>query len=90
MSQEIDATKFTKIPISQVTIVPDKSGNYTLIKNYWWAVTEDDCILIYKKFSKQCNANEEVVKHIVACENYPKSKAVFLENVFLPSIGEKI
>lgn len=77
--------RFVKVPISDVT-TPDSNGTYELMKDRWWAVTEDDCILFYgsRGRSPQCNSNKAIVEHILSAENHPGVKAVFLTHVWLP------
>ena len=76
---------FIKISRAEVTTVPTKSGFYDLIVNNWWAVTEDDCILLYgKSRSRQCNSNKSIADHFVKIETHPATKAMLLKTVFLP------
>lgn len=73
---------FVKIPINIAGAIPARDGFYQLYKNYTWAVTEDDCILLYKG-SPQCNINKLIVeRHTTLCPW--KTRAELLESVFLP------
>ena len=56
--------EFKKIPIVKVTSRPEKSGTYECIVNNWWAVTEDDCVLLYGcTKSRQCNLSKTIIDH---------------------------
>jgi hypothetical protein len=52
---------FTKVPVAKLTT--PRNGLECRV-NYWWAVTDDDCVLYYKGHSPQCNSDIRVVEHI--------------------------
>ena len=77
--------EFKKIPIVKVTSRPEKSGTYECIVNNWWAVTEDDCVLLYGcTKSRQCNLSKTIIDHRITLDLYPATKAVQLPIVFMP------
>jgi hypothetical protein len=80
----MDPKDFKKIPIADVTKVPDQSGTYDIIVDSWWCVTEDDCILIYKGFSRQCNSDKAIAEHFIPMEGHPATKVVQLKAAFFP------
>jgi len=73
---------FKKVPIIEAINIPTVCGDYTLVKDRWWCVTEDDCILYYRDYSRQCNNDKTICGHIMESENHPGVKSVFLENVW--------
>ena len=78
---KIDGVGFKKVHLDIATKVPENGGVYNLIKNRWWAVTDDRCILYYKN-ARQCNINKIIVEHIIKMENHPAKTVEFLENVW--------
>lgn len=68
-----------KIPISEATQQPTKDGSYDLLANRYWQVV-DDCILLYRGFAAQCNANESISKRLAG----DVGEVRFLERVWLP------
>ena len=79
----IDPTKFKRIPVSEATKTPTKDGEYELHCDMWWAVTENDEILIYRGFSRQCNTHKSIVEQVISSESHPGVKAEFLPAVWL-------
>jgi len=75
---------FTKTPIAVATRVPATGQFCEILRNHYWAVSEDDCILTYKGHSRQCNSNEAIVQRIIAGDHHPGVKVQFLPLVFLP------
>lgn len=73
---------FKKIPIMEATKIPTTHGQYNLIANMYWCVTEDDCILYYKNWSRQCNGDINICKHLMEYEDHPGVKVVFLSCVW--------
>lgn len=66
----VDASRFKKVPIAVITS-PDKSGFLRVIKDHWWAVTADDCVLFYTHLgsnSPQCNVNRAIVERVLCPE----------------------
>ncbi len=84
MSFMLTTEKFTRIPLQEVIKVPNKSGTYHLVTNSYWAISEDDCILLYKGFSRQCNVYKDIVERIIKSKEHPGVKVKFLKSVFLP------
>lgn len=76
---------FKKLKVEDVTRVPEKSGTYELLKNTYWVVTDDNCILLYRNYSRQCNLNKTIVEHLIKSIHYPfNCRCEYLESVFLP------
>lgn len=66
----LDAARFKKVPLAEITS-PEKTGPLWPYRDHWWAVTDDDCVLIYThrgSNSPQCNINRLIVDR---CLNYP-------------------
>jgi hypothetical protein len=78
------AEDFTKTPIDQVTTMPGNREFIHVMRDRYWAVTEDNCILRYKGHSYQCNGNKEIVERIIVADGHPGVKVVFLPLVFFP------
>ena len=76
--------EFTKIPISEAIKIPG-NGFHNHLVNRYWAVTDNDEILILAKYgSAQCNEHKEIVQGLVdRAKDYPATKVVFLESVWL-------
>jgi hypothetical protein len=75
---------FTKTPIAQATTLPETGEFIHVMRDRYWAVTDDDCILTYKEHSHQCNANEGIVQRLIMADWHPGVKVVFLTRVFFP------
>lgn len=74
---------FKKVPISKLTAIPEKNGFYELRKNFYWVVTEDDCVLFYKG-SAQCNSSKAVVdKWGIDREVFKNSRTELIENAWM-------
>lgn len=73
---------FKKVPISEAIETPTKSGHYDLVTDSWWGVTEDDCILYYRGYARQCNTNKSITDSIISGDDHPGVKSVFLEKVW--------
>lgn len=61
-----EASRFKKVPLAEITS-PEKPGPLWPLKDRWWAVTQDDCVLIYVhrgSNSPQCNANRAIVERM--------------------------
>lgn len=54
-----------RIPIDFATREPDRDGSYKLLTNRYWQVV-DECILLYKGFSPQCNSNKSITDRLSA------------------------
>lgn len=60
----LDASRFRKVPITDITS-PQKPGPLWSYRDHWWAVTDDDCVLIYTHRganSPQCNVNKLIAE----------------------------
>jgi len=75
---------FTKTPIAEATQIPTKGQFVQILRDRFWAVSEDDCILTYKGSSPQCNDNEGIVERIIKGDHHPGVKVQFIPLVFLP------
>jgi len=73
---------FKKIPMVDAISIPIIGGEYNLIKNSWWCISEDDCLLYYRGYSRQCNRDKTIAEHIMSIENHPAIRVEFLENVW--------
>lgn len=75
---------FTKISIEDATSIPEKDGFYKILRNRYWQTTDDDCILLYKGFSPQCNKHKSIVESIMKKQTKsPATNIKFLDKVFL-------
>ncbi len=75
---------FRKVPIKKLTAIPEKNGFYELRKNYYWVVTEDDCVLFYKGSSPQCNSSKAVVdKWGIKSDVFKNSRTELIENAWM-------
>lgn len=70
----------TKLPVSRVIIPFNGARVYT--DSYWIIV--DECILLYKGHSVQCNVNKEIADKI-RDRLYPGKEVRFLPLVYLES-----
>ena len=65
------AESFKRVPLSEITS-PEKPGPLWTYRDHWWAVTADDCVLLYVhrgSNSPQCNTNKLIVERHL---NYPE------------------
>jgi len=76
--------RFTRIPVTEVTKIPENGGFYDVIKNCWWGIDKNNNILLFQGFARQCNSNESIAKRLIEHEDHPAIKAQLLETVFLP------
>lgn len=74
---------FKKIPIKYITELPLTAQFTELVRDCWWACTDDDCVLLYKGRSRQCNSNKAIVEQIIKNENHPATKIVFIPIAFM-------
>lgn len=66
-SGSLDWKRFKKVPVAEITS-PQKAGPLWPYKDHWWAVTDDDCVLIYVhrgSNSPQCNTNRAIVERLM-------------------------
>lgn len=77
-----NSERFKKVPIDKATKMPG-NGFWEVFKNKYWAVTEDNCILLFRGRHPQCNANEKLVESAVKNKEHPATKIIFLSYVFL-------
>jgi hypothetical protein len=76
---------FKKVPITKLTAIPENNGFYELRKNYYWVVTEDDCVLFYKGSSPQCNSSKAVVDNWgIKRDVFKNSRTMLIENAWMP------
>ncbi len=75
---------FTKIPVDEVSKVPEKGGFYDVIKKHWWCIDKDKNILLYQGFARQCNSNSKIARVFIDREKHPAVEIMYLETVFLP------
>lgn len=83
-TETLDASRFKKVPLAEITSA-EKHGFLRVIKDHWWAVTEDECVLIYVHRghnSPQCNTSRAVVERVL-CPELQKS-VKFLPWAYLP------
>lgn len=80
----MESLRYTKIPINKVNGSPEKSGFYHLIRESYWAVSDDDCILMFNGTSPQCNKHKSIVERIIEQVRSPATKIEYLAEVFLP------
>jgi hypothetical protein len=73
---------FKKVPISEAIKIPSVGGHYDLVKDMWWGVTDDECILYYRGYSRQCNRNKSITESIINSDTHPATKVIFLESVW--------
>ena len=76
--------QYQKVPLSTATKVPEKTGFYCLIREHWWAVTEDDCILLFDGHSPQCNRDKRIVDRLLKHKNQLAVEVKYIPEVFLP------
>jgi hypothetical protein len=63
----LEVAKFRRIPLAEICSA-EKPGPLWTYKDHWWAVTEDDCVLIYThrgSNSPQCNVHRTVVERLM-------------------------
>lgn len=69
---------FKLVPISE--IIKPISGLNDCYKDHWWAVTEQDEVLLYKEHHPQCNINKQMVERIFP---YEGCRAVLIPYAFV-------
>ena len=74
---------FSKIPINTISEIPQWQFA-EIVRDRWWAATDDDCVLVYKEYSKQCNSNKAIVERLISINNHPGTKVVFIPIAFMP------
>ena len=72
--------RYVRYPLAEL-ILP-RSGFLKCFIDYWWAVTEDDQVLFYRKkfHSPQCNSNKTIVERLCPRGTVPR----FVPVAFLP------
>lgn len=76
---------FVKVPISKLTS-PQGGGLYFIYHNMYWAVTENNELLFFRKgyTSPQCNSNKQIVQDVL-CKNIGGNFRVeLIEYVYIP------
>lgn len=76
-------SKYTTVPVSKVSVMPEEEGEYRLIKDHFWVLDDDDNILIYNKQSVQCNKSEQLALSLVANERHPGTKVLRIPAVWI-------
>ena len=74
---------FKKIPLEKLTKTPSQDGEYRLITNAYWAITDDGCALKYRGYSIQCNKHKNIVESIASQDSHPATKVMFIERAWL-------
>ena len=74
---------FKKVKIDKLSH-PKRNGLYKLYYNFYWAVTDDDCVIFYRKSNTpQCNQNEKIMCHNLGLwEGIKEIKLI--EYIFVP------
>lgn len=58
-----DYSQYTKVPISKITD-PIGKDVVQLYHNYWWSVTDDNCVLFFRGKTPQCNMSKNICERI--------------------------
>ena len=69
---------FTRIPLNDLIKIPIKDGLYEVVINHWWALDENENVLIFRKMSLQCNAKESISKRVMGGKTHPGVEVVML------------
>lgn len=69
----------TKVPLEKLKT--PKAGRLCYGPS-WWTVTDDNCVLFYKRFSPQCNADRRCAESI-RDRLYPGLRVEFVEMAFI-------
>jgi hypothetical protein len=54
--------RYKRVPMAEITTPP--SGTVMVYKDHWWAVTENDEVLLWDGHSPQCNVNKSIVERL--------------------------
>ncbi len=73
---------FRKVLVKDATAIPLIGGEYNLIKNKWWCISEDDCVLYYRGYTRQCNSDKIIAECLVSNSDHPAVRVELLENVW--------
>lgn len=75
-------SEFLKVPIENILSPLTNGGcNFTILKNRYWNVTKDNCVLFFKGYSPQCNINKSIVER-----NCPKNTGVkLIDLAYIPT-----
>ena len=68
-------------PVSEL-LQPNDSGLFHVYKDYFWIVTQEDCLIRFGGHSWQCNKDERIVKRFL--NMYPGCKVVQYSWIFTP------
>lgn len=71
--------KYTKFKISDVS---KPANDRVCWCNYYWVVTPDDCILLYRECSWQCNPHKGIVEKIIETA-YPDCRLEYFDVLYL-------
>ena len=77
--------KFVKVPMSELTSV-NGGGYYFIYHNMYWAITDDNELLFYRKkyVSPQCNSSKEIVERVLRRNIDCNIRVELIEYVFIP------
>lgn len=86
--------KFTKIPIKNLSEVPDNGAFYRIYKNHWWIVDESEENVFFYVLSKsemtpQCNKAKEVAEMLLKHYNLDEKVKVIQIPVMFVKINPK-
>lgn len=70
---------YQRIPVEQAK-QPAHSGTWEVYLNYWWAVTENNEILVWRGVAPACNMDQKLVEGLLPKE---ANRAVQIEAVYL-------
>ena len=72
--------RYIRVPLAKLTT--PRPGFLHCMTDHWWAVTDDEQVLFYRKIyhSPQCNTNKAVVEHIGPEGTTPR----FVPVMFIP------
>jgi len=69
------------VPIAEAS--KPKNGMFQLYVDYWWCVTPDEEIMLYRRTSPQCNHNEDCARRVNE-KLYPGYEIRQLPVIFVP------
>jgi hypothetical protein len=81
----MNLSDFKKVPIAEASQLPEEWQFCEILRNRYWVVTEDECLLFYQRGggnSPQCNSNEAIAAHIMKSTRNPGVKIVFIPVVY--------
>lgn len=72
--------EFTLIPLEEAT--QPKGGLFKIYEDYYFFVTEDNCILKYRGYSLQCNKNKQILESLL--KDYEDVEIRQIRFVYIP------